>query len=95
MASNAKLAEYKYKIIDIQKVPYSFEYLIGVEIEHAGDKYHKAFRLNYDRPVSLEEFERDLKKQDLTNEKDPMQFLKAEINKDHSIKVVPPPIPKK
>lgn len=48
------------KIVDIKPIPNSPAQIVSVEFTLGQRVWHKGFRLNYDRPISMEEFKREL-----------------------------------
>jgi hypothetical protein len=76
-----------YKITDIEEL-LGGAYLIALELNDGIKTWQKAFRINYGRPISLEEFERDLKQRNLLpDEENYSVYLKEEIGKPHSIEI--------
>ncbi len=75
-----------YKITDIQQIGHTNVHLIGLEITDGKEMWRKAFKVDYGRPISFEEFERDIATKNLLpGEDDPMAYLREEIGKDHEI----------
>lgn len=91
MADKLKL---ECKIHDIKQVPNSTVQIISVHFKLGQREWYKAFRLNYDRPISMEEFQRDLIKAGvfLDKEEDFLAFVKEEADKPFTIEVKKPPV---
>ncbi len=48
------------KINDIKAVPNTTMQIVSVNFKIGQREWNKAFRLNYDRPISMEEFKREV-----------------------------------
>ena len=92
MAGNVTL---ECKIHDIKKVPGSTIQLVSVHFKLGQREWFKPFRLNYDRPISMEEFKHDLIRAGVfpEAEEDFLAFVKEEADKSFSITVPKPEDP--
>ncbi len=88
----AKKLKLECKIHDIKQVPNSTVQIISVHFTLGQRSWYKAFRLNYDRPISMEEFQRDLIKVGVfpEEEHDFLAFIKEEADQPFTIEVDPP-----
>lgn len=81
------------KILDLQPLPASViepelqRYLISCEFKQGKAVWRRAWRVQYDRPISLEEFKRDLAEMDISpkDQSDYFSDIKASINKPFEI----------
>jgi len=89
MADTVKL---ECKIHDIKQVPNTTIQIVSVHFKLGKRSWYKAFRLNYDRPISMEEFQRDLVRAGVFPEKeeDFLAFIKEEAEKPFTIEVEAP-----
>ncbi len=80
-----------YTIKDIQLIPNTTVNLIGIEVSDGKDKWHKAFKVDYGRPISIEEFERDLKTKNLLKDPDDddMVYIRELIDQPREIVITP------
>lgn len=81
----SKKRKLEITILDLQQVPMTFAYVISLQVKDLETEFtwRKAFRLQYDRPVSMEELKHELSQRDLSADEptDPMKFVKEEIDK--------------
>lgn len=56
----AKTVKLKCKIVDFAQVPNSIMQIVSIEFRLGKRKWHVGFKLAYDRPISMEEFKREL-----------------------------------
>lgn len=77
------------KINDIKKVPGSTAQIVSVHFKLGQKEWNKAFRLNYDRPISLEEFKRELVRAGIypLEDDDFLAYVKYEANEPFTIEV--------
>jgi len=89
MADNVTL---ECKIHDIKKVPNSTIQVVSIHFKLGQREWYKPFRLNYDRPISMEEFKRDLIHAGVfpDNEQDFLAFVREEADVPFSITVPKP-----
>jgi hypothetical protein len=88
----SELAKLVCKIADIKAVPNSAAQIVSVEFTLGQRTWHKAFRLNYDRPISMEEFKREVVRAGPFPEQpeDFLAYVKQEADKPFEIEVEPP-----
>lgn len=87
MADNTTVIQ--CKITDIQAIPNSKIQLVVVNFKVGKREWHKGFRLNYDRPISLEEFKKELVRAGPFPDEDEdfLQYVKQEADKPFTIEV--------
>lgn len=88
------------KIVDIKAVPNSKAQIVSVQFKLGDREWFKGFRLNYDRPISMEEFQKELLRAGVfpDAEEDFLAYVKEESQKPFTIEVergevVPPKTP--
>ena len=88
----AKKLKLECKIHDIKQVPNSTIQIVSVHFKLGQREWYKGFRLNYDRPISMEEFQRDLIKVGVfpEAEDDFLAFIKEEADQPFTIEVDAP-----
>lgn len=77
------------KIADIKPIPNTAKQIVSVEFTLGERKWFKAFRLEYDRPISMEEFKRELVRVGVfpEAEEDFLAYVKEESDKPFEIEV--------
>lgn len=77
------------KIIDIKKVPNTPNQIVSVEFTLGDRKWFKGFRLAYERPISMEEFQRELLRVGIfpVDEDDFLAYVKEEADKPFTLEV--------
>lgn len=77
------------KIADIKAIPNTKKQIVSVEFTLGQRSWFKAFRLEYDRPISMEEFQRELVRVGIfpDAEEDFLAYVKEESDKPFTIKV--------
>lgn len=77
------------KIKDIKQVPNSTAQIVSVEFTIGQRSWHKGFRLDYDRPISMEEFQRELVRVGIFPDvpEDFLSFVKEEAEKPFIVEV--------
>lgn len=77
------------KIADIKPIPNSKKQIVSIEFTLGERKWFKAFRLEYDRPISMEEFQRELIRVGIfpDAEEDFLAYVKEESDKPFTIEV--------
>lgn len=86
MGSKVKL---QAKIADIKAVPNSTAQIVSVEFTLGQRVWHKGFRLDYQRPISMEEFQRELVRVGVFPEhpEDFLAFVKEEADQPFELEV--------
>ncbi len=81
--------EIECKIADIKPIPNTAKQIVSVEFTLGERKWFKAFRLEYDRPISMEEFKRELVRVGVFPEveEDFLAYVKEESEKPFKIEV--------
>lgn len=79
----------KCKIADIKPIPNTNKQIVSVEFTLGERKWFKGFRLEYDRPISMEEFQRELVRVGIfpDAEEDFLAYVKEESDKPFTIQV--------
>lgn len=82
------------QILDIQPIPNSQAQIVSIKFTEGGRSWNKGFRLAYDRPISLEEFMRDLSTKDIwpPEDNDFLHFVKQEMAEPFIISVEKPKV---
>lgn len=77
------------KISDIKAVPNTKAQIVGVEFTIGDRKWFKGFRLNYDRPISMEEFKNELARVGIFPEtgEDFLAYVKEDADKPFTLEV--------
>jgi hypothetical protein len=77
------------KIVDTKQIPNTKKQIVSVEFTLGERKWFKAFRLEYDRPISMEEFKRELARVGIfpEAEEDFLAYVKEEADKPFTIQV--------
>lgn len=77
------------KIADIKPIPNTAKQIVSVEFTLGERQWFKAFRLEYDRPISMEEFKRELIRAGVfpEQEEDFLAYVKEESDKPFNIEV--------
>lgn len=77
------------KIADIKPIPNTKKQIVSVEFTLGERKWFKAFRLEYDRAISMEEFQRELVRVGIfpDAEEDFLAYVKEESDKPFTIQV--------
>lgn len=80
------------KIVDIKAIPNTTNQIVSVEFTLGQRVWHKAFRLAYDRAISMEEFKRELVRVGVfpENEEDFLAYVKEEADKPFELTVETP-----
>lgn len=75
------------KITDIKHIPNTKKQIVSVAFTVGERKWFKAFRLEYDRPISMEEFKRELARVGIfpEAEEDFLAYVKEEADKPFTI----------
>lgn len=84
-----ELATITCKIADIKPIPNTVKQIVSVEFTLGERKWFKAFRLEYDRPISMEEFKRELVRVGVypDAEEDFLAYVKEESDQPFTIEV--------
>lgn len=77
------------KIADIKQIPNSAQQIVSVEFTLGERNWFKAFRLEYDRPISMEEFKREIVRAGVfpEAEDDFLAYVKEEASEPFTIEV--------
>lgn len=77
------------KIADIKPIPNTSKQIVSVEFTLGERKWFKGFRLEYDRPISMEEFQREMIRVGVFPEveEDFLAYVKEEADKPFTIEV--------
>jgi hypothetical protein len=77
------------EIHDIKTIPGTKSQLVSIKFKEGDKEWYKAFRVAYDRQVSMEEFTRDLSGMDIYPEEDtdPLLYVREELGKEFTIDV--------
>lgn len=77
------------KIIDIQPIPNTAKQIVSIQFTLGQRTWFKAFRLEYDRPISMEEFKKELVRVGVfpDQEEDFLIYVKEEAEKPFKIEV--------
>lgn len=77
------------KIADIKQIPNTKKQIVSVHFTLGERKWFKAFRLEYDRPISMEEFKRELARVGIfpEAEEDFLAYVKEEADKPFTIEI--------
>lgn len=80
------------KIADIKQIPNTKKQIVSVEFTLGDRKWFKGFRLEYDRPISMEEFKRELVRAGVfpDAEEDFLAYVKEEAKTPFTIEVERP-----
>lgn len=84
-----KKVQLQCKIQDIKAVPGGTIQLVSVKFNLGQREWYKAFRLNYDRPISMEEFKKELARVGVFPEEpeDFLAFVKQEADDPFTLEV--------
>lgn len=87
-----QLVDIQCKITDIKAVPNSKAQIVSVEFTLGERKWFKGFRLNYDRPISMEEFQKELVRAGIfpEAEEDFLAYVKEEAQQPFTLQVERP-----
>lgn len=82
------------KIVDIKDIPNTKKQIVSVEFTLGERKWFKAFRLEYDRPISMAEFQKELVRAGVfpEQEEDFLAYVKEESDKPFVIEVERPKV---
>lgn len=82
-----KIMTVECKIADIKPIPNTKKQIVSVEFSVGTRKWFKAFRLEYDRPISMEEFKRELVRVGIfpDAEEDFLAYVKEESDKPFTL----------
>jgi len=85
----ADLAKIECKIKDIKPVPNTTSQIVSVEFKLGDRQWFKGYRLNYDRPISMEEFKKEIVRVGVfpENEDDFLAFVKEEADQPFTVEV--------
>lgn len=77
------------RIADIKPIPNTAKQIVSVEFTLGERKWFKAFRLEYDRTISMEEFKRELVRVGIfpENEEDFLAYIKEESDQPFTLEV--------
>jgi hypothetical protein len=92
---DSELKKVTCKIVDIKDIPAVEEssagQIVSVHFTFGEKEWYKAFRLAYDRPISMEEFKRELVRVGIWPD-DFLAYVKAEREKPFELTVEGPPV---
>lgn len=83
------LVKVQCKIADIKAIPNSKSQIVSVEFTLGERKWFKGFRLAYDRPISMEEFKKELARVGIfpDAEEDFLAYVKEESAQPFTLEV--------
>lgn len=83
------LVNVKCEIADIKQVPNTGKQIVSIKFTLGKREWFKAFRLEYDRLISMEEFKRELLRVGIfpENEQDFLAYVKQESDKPFTLEV--------
>lgn len=85
----AKTVAVECEILDIQPIPNTLMQLVSIKFKLGEREWTRAFRLAYDRPISMEEFKRDLASKEIipSDPDDFLAFVKEEVGKKFTLEI--------
>lgn len=88
MAGDTKV-KIECKIQDIKEIPNTKKQIVSVHFKLGEREWFKGFRLEYDRPISMEEFQRELVRVGVfpVAEEDFLAYVKEEAGSPFTIEV--------
>lgn len=83
------LTKIECRVKDIKAVPNTAKQIVSVEFKLGDRVWHKGYRLEYDRPISMEEFKHEIVRVGVfpDDELDFLAFIKEEADKPFIIEV--------
>lgn len=77
------------QIVDIKPVPNTPNQIVSVKFKLGEREWFKGFRLAYDRPISMEEFQREMKRVGIFPEveEDFLAYVKEEADKPFTLEI--------